>query len=233
MMTITLLEQPHECVHCGKKFSNPRTLFSHVCERKRRALQRDEKRVQAGFMVFNRFFQLTQNSKKDKTYEEFCNSPYYNAFVKFGSFINNVNPLYPDRFIDHVIKSGIKLDKWCRDQVYEQYLYEIIKVEPVESAVERTLQTMIEWAMENQAEFKDYFNYVSLNRAVRDILNGKISSWMILNTTSGKSMIQKMNDEQLSLINPAFDIKYWLKKFKESPADVAFVKEVCQESKIK
>jgi hypothetical protein len=210
-----------------------KTLVAHMCERKRRALQKDEKRVQAGYMAFNRFWQLAQGGKKLKTYDEFSDTSYYNAFVKFGSFINNVNPLYPDKFIDYVIKSGIKLDHWCRDELYEQYLFEVLKSEPVESAVQRSLQTMMSWADENSAEFSHYFNYVSLNRAVHDIRNGYVSPWIILNTVSGQSMIQKMNDEQLEMISPAFDIPFWVRKFKSVPADVSLVKEICKEVGIK
>lgn len=232
MSKIKLLDQPNKCVHCDRKFSNPRTLISHMCEQKRRALQRDEKRVQAGLLTFNRFYELTQNNKKLKTYEEFCSSSYYNAFVKFGSFINNINPIYPDKFIDYVIKSGVKLDHWCRDELYEKYLYEMLKVEPVEAAIQRSLQTMMEWADENQASFEHYFNYVSLNRAVYDILNGKISPWLILNSLSGKDMIKKMTDEQLNMIGPVFDVKFWLKRFKENPADIALVREICKETNI-
>jgi hypothetical protein len=210
-----------------------KTLVAHMCEKKRRALQRDEKRVQAGYLAFNRFWQIAQGGKKQKTYEEFCDTSYYNAFVKFGSFINNVNPLYPTKFIDYVIKSGIKLDHWCRDELYEKYLFEVIKTEPVESSVQRSLQTMMEWADEHGAEFSHYFNYVSLNKAVHDIRNGHISPWVILNTVTGQAMIRNMNDEQLEMIAPAFDIPFWLRKFKEVPADIALVKEICREAGIK
>jgi len=227
-----LAEQPFDCVHCSKRFMKEKTLFAHMCEPKRRAMQQSEKRVQAGLIAFNRFYQLTQGAKKQKTYEEFCKSSYYNAFVKFGSFINNVNPLYPDRFIDHVIKSGVKLDHWCRDELYETYLYDMIKIEPVESAVQRTIQYMMEWGDTSQAQFNHYFNYVNLNRAVHDIRNGKISPWVILNCKSGKDMLNKFNVEQLDLISPAFDLSYWLKKFKSVPADVALVQEICKEAGI-
>jgi hypothetical protein len=230
---IDLVEQPYNCIHCGKSFMKEKTLVAHMCERKRRALQRDEKRVQAGFMAFNRFWQLTQNAKKLKTYDNFADSSYYNAFVKFGSFINNVNPLYPDKFVDYVIKSGVKLDHWCRDELYEQYLYEIIKVEPVESAVQRSIATMMEWADEHDANFAHYFSYVSLNKAVHDIRNGYISPWVILNSITGQDMIRKMNDEQLEMIAPAFDVPYWVRRFKDIPADVALVQEICKEVGIK
>lgn len=229
---IPLAEQPFNCVHCGKKFMQEKTLYAHMCENKRRAMQKDEKRVQAGFMAFNTFFKMTQGAKKNKTYEEFCRSPYYNAFVRFGSFINNANPLYPTKFIEYVIKSGVKLDHWCRDELYEKYLYETLKTEPVESAVQRSIQTMMEWGDVSQAQFNHYFNYVNLNRAVHDIRDGKISPWVILNCKSGKDLINKLTDDQLDLIAPAFDLAFWLRKFKEIPADVILVKEICKEAGI-
>lgn len=229
---ISLVQQPYKCVHCDKSFMKDRTLIAHMCERKRRALQEKEKRVQAGFLAFNRFWELTQKSRKLKTYDEFADSSYYNAFVKFGSFINNVNPLYPEKFIDYVIKSGTKLDHWCKDSLYEKYLFETLKTEPTESAVQRSLQTMMEWADEHQSTFNHYFLYVSLNKAVHDILNGKISLWLVLNCNSGQTMLKNMSDEQLNMIAPAFDLPFWLRKFKEVPADVALVKEICRETGI-
>jgi hypothetical protein len=229
---IKLEEQPFGCVHCGKAFMKEKTLYAHMCEPKRRAMQKDEKRVQTGFLAFNKFFRLTQAAKKDKTYEEFCKSPYYNAFVKFGSFVNNVMPLYPEKFMDFVIKSGVKLDHWCRDELYDTYLFEMLKVEPVEAAVQRSLKHMMEWADSNNAEFQHYFRYVNLNRAVNDIRNGYVSPWIVLNCRSGRDMVEKMNDEQMDIIAPAFDVQYWLLKFKDYPADVSLVKEVCKETGI-
>lgn len=229
---IALVSQPFKCVHCNKNFMQEKTLVAHMCERKRRALQKNEKRVQAGYMAFNRFWKMAQGGKH-KTYEEFCDTAYYNAFVKFGSYINNIKPLYPDKFIDYVIKSGAKLDHWCRDDLYITYLVDTLKIEPVESAVQRSLQTMMEWGDEHNANFAHYFNYVSLNRAVHDIVNGHISCWVILNSKDGKDMVQKMSDEQLNMIATAFDVPFWLKKFKEVPGDVALVKEICEEAGIK
>ena len=208
-------------------------MVAHMCEQKRRSLQKDEKRVQAGFLAYNRFYKLTQNAKKDKTYEDFCKSPYYNAFVKFGSFINNVNPLYPDKFVDFVVKSGVKLDHWCRDELYDTYLTEMIKVEPADSAIQRSLTTMMEWGEENNAVFSHYFDYVNLNRAVYHISNGNISPWILLNTVSGQTLLSKLNDEQLEMIADKIDPAYWSKRFKTYPSEIALVKEICKETGLK
>ena len=117
----------HSCRFCGKGFVKEKTLAVHMCEPKRRYMQKDERRVQSGFYVYNRFYKTTQNSREEKTYEDFCKSPYYNAFVKFGSFMSNVNPLYPDRYIDWIVKSGVALDKWCREELYDKYVLDLIK----------------------------------------------------------------------------------------------------------
>lgn len=226
------MELNFKCEYCGKLFAKEKTLYVHVCEQKRRHLSKNEKHVQMGLLTFQRFYELTQKAKNKKTFDEFASSPYYTAFVKFGSFMVNTSPIYPERFIDYVIKSGIKLDHWCRDELYDAYIQELIKIEPADGAIQRTLQTMMEWGENNQGSWEHYFAYVNLNRATHDIKEGLISPWIVLNTKSGKEMLQKMNDEQLDIIGNIIDPKYWMKKFKDLPADYELVKDVIKEAKI-
>ena len=221
------------CPYCNVSYTREKTLAVHMCEKKRRILQKDEKRVRYGFYAFQRFYKLSAGTKKEKTYEEFCKSQYYNAFVKFGSFISNVRPLYPEKYIDYVVTSGVKLDHWCRDTLYEKYVLEFILKEDVTTALERSVKTMMEWAEENEpAAWNHYFNYVSLNRAVWHIKDGKISPWLVLNCSSGKEMLGKFNDEQLGMIYSITDPKHWAVRFQRQPSDVALVKEVAKESNL-
>jgi len=221
-----------KCEYCGKLFAKEKTLTVHVCEQKRRYLSRDEKHVMMGLLTFQRFYQLTQKAQQPKTFEEFAASSFYTAFVKFGSFLVNTAPIYPERFVDYVVKSGVKLDHWCRDELYDKYLSELVKIEPVESAVQRSLQYMMEWGEEQNANFAHYFNYVSVNRAVHNIRDGKISPWMVMNSVSGVELLKKFSNEQLELVNQTLDIPFWVKKIRDNPADVALVKEICKETGI-
>ena len=206
--------------------------MAHLCEKKRRALQKDEKRVKLGFYAFNQFYKLSANSKRDKTYEEFCKSSYYNAFVQFGSFLNNVKPLYPEKYIDYVVTSGVKLDHWCQEDMYQKYAVEIIKKEGVETALERSVNTMVEWAEDKSAPWNHYFVHVSPNRAVWHIKDGRISPWLILNCKSGKELLSKFNDEQLSMIYHIVDPQHWAVRFKRQTSDVQLVKDVAKESRL-
>lgn len=221
-----------KCQYCDKQFAKEKTLAVHVCEQKRRHLSKNEKHVQSGLLTYQRFFELTQGGKKQKTFEEFATSPYYTAFIKFGSFIINTAPIYPERFIDYVINSGAKLDHWCRDELYYNYVSELIKKEPADGAVQRTIKTMMDWADQNSAQWEHYFAYVNLNRATHDIKEGLISPWILLNTKSGKEMLQKMNDEQLDILCSTIDPQFWLRRFRALPADLELVKDLIKEAKI-
>ena len=222
----------YKCEYCGKLFAKEKTLVVHVCEQKRRHLGKNEKHVQSGFLTYQRFYEITQKGKTKKTFDDFASSSYYTAFVKFGSFLVNTSPIYPERFIDYVIKSGVKLDHWCRDELNETYVSELIKIEPADGAIQRTIQTMMDWGEKNSSSWEHYFAYVNLNRATHDIKEGLISPWILLNSKEGKSMLQKMNDEQLSIVGPVIDPQFWSKRFKSLPADVELVKDVIREAKI-
>lgn len=222
----------YKCEHCGKLFAKEKTLVVHVCEQKRRHLSRNEKHVQAGLLTYQRFYEITQKGKSKKTFDDFVSSPYYTAFVKFGSFLVNTAPIYPERFIDFVIKSGVKLDHWCRDELYDQYIIELIKIEPADGAIQRSIQNMMDWAEKNSAQWEHYFAYVNLNRATHDIKEGLISPWLLLNTRAGKDMLQRMNDEQLEIIAAVIDPQYWMRRFKSLPADLELVKDIVKEAKI-
>lgn len=224
--------KPYVCQYCGNSYSKESTLAVHMCEQKRRHLAKNEKHVQLGYQAYIRFFQLTQKVKNQKSYEDFAKSPYYNAFVKFGSFLHNVNPLYLDRYVDYVVTSGVKLDHWCREELYYKYVIDLIKKEPAEVAIERSLLTMSDWAEKNQSQWNHYFKYASLTRAVYDIKDGKISPWLIFNSQSGRDMLSRFNDEQLAIVSDIMDPDFWARRFKVYPVDLELVTAVIKEGNL-
>jgi hypothetical protein len=229
---MALVEQAYTCQYCNNKFAKEKTLAVHVCEQKRRALAKTERHVVLGYDTYNKFYKMSQNAKSDKTYDEFARSPYYNAFVKFGSFVSNVNPLYPDKFIHYVVTSGVRLDHWCRDELYDNYVINLVKTEGVETALERSITHMMSWGESNNALWNHYFLYVSLSRATFDIKDGKISPWLLLNSNNGKALLKKLSDDQLEAISSVMDLQFWMNKFKKRPDDVDLVKQVVKESSI-
>ena len=89
---------------------------------------------------------------------------------------------------------------------------------------------MMEWGDEKEARWQDYFNYASLNRVTQDIVDGKVSPWLILNCKSGKEMMSKFNDEQLQIVYAIMDPGHWSTRFKRSGSDIELVKEIVKKA---
>ena len=222
-----------ECKFCNRSFKREKTLIAHMCEQKRRFTNKDSKYVRLGFLAYNRFYEISQAvGSKKRTYESFAKSSYYTAFTKFGKHIIDVNAIDPEKFIDFVITSGVKLDKWCSDAVYETYIRELNKKETAERAVERGILLIQQWGMENDRPYNVFFREISKPRAIHWIKSGRISPWIIFNSTSVSELLNSFNDHELNLVNEYLEPTFWSRKFQVRNEDVLFVKQVLETAKI-
>lgn len=219
-----------ECQFCGKSFKREKTLAVHLCEQKRRFINRDAKYVRLGFLAYNMFYKLTQNATKDKTYENFAKSHYYTGFTKFGKHILDINAINPEKFIEFVVLASIPIDKWCTDSVYEKYIRELNKKETAERAVERGILLMQQWSRDNDRPYNVFFREISRPRLIHWIKSGRISPWIIFNCDTGSSAMDAMNDYELNLVNEYLEPTFWSRKFSTRKEDVDFVQMVLKEA---
>jgi len=219
-----------ECQFCKKTFQREKTLAVHLCEQKRRHINRDDKYVRLGFLAYNRFYEITQGSKTQKTYEHFAKSNYYTGFTKFGRHMLEINAIDPEKFIDFVITASIPLDSWCKDSVYESYIRELNKKETAERAVERGILLMEQWGREHDRPFNVFFREISRPRLIHWIKSGRISPWIIFNCDSGDAAIASMTDNEHHMINEYLEPTFWTRKFSTRKEDVDFVQMVLKEA---
>lgn len=222
--------QPFVCKYCGDKFHKESTVAKHMCVKKRRYMEADTPATRFGHRTFQRFYDLTMASKKPKTIQEFIDSPYYIDFVKFGNHLANLKPVYPEKFIDFVIKNGVKLKDWTKDFVYDTYVEDLIKKEPAESATERTIAEIIEWTTANNSNFSDFFKDISANEAAHLIRTGKISPWVLYLCESGEILQNKFNDDHAKIIGNIIDPGFWMRKFKNNQPDVDYIRSLLEQS---
>ena len=119
-----------------------------------------------------------------------------------------------------------------KEATYDMYLKSKLLTEPVEPALERTIKSMQEWAQKESAEWKHFFYYVNINRAVEMINQGKISPWVLYNCKSGQKLLSDMSDEQIELIMLVINPEWWKKLFRTKTNDVDFAKEVLHKAGI-
>ncbi len=215
------------CKWCDKSFRTERTLAAHMCPRKRRWADRDMTHVRLAYRTFQMFYEMNTTSTKSKTMEDFIRSQYYEGFAKFGRSCIRNEYMDPEKFAEWLIRNGKKLQDWNKDQMYNDYLLEFVKKEPGMRALERTITYFATWAEEQNTDFNQYFRTVSTNRAVHDIRSAKVSPWVLHLSESGVELLGRMNNEQVEIIKPLIDTKFWVKVFLKSKEETDEVEAMC------
>jgi len=214
------------CKFCKKSFKMLNTLSVHQCVKKRRHHDADLPSSRIGLYVFQRFYQLTTANKQPKTLDDFICSNYYLEFVKFAHYLVALSPIDMNAFIDHVIRDGVKLKDWTSEAVYTRFVSDIVKREPADRAVERTIITMAEWADRNNMQISDFFLNVSASEAVFLIIRGKLSPWVLYLSGTADVLMGKFTDEHASAIDMFISPEFWQKKFSVNSGDVDFISDV-------
>lgn len=217
----------YKCRYCDRLFRKESTLSVHLCEPKRRWQQETETGVQFGLRAYLRFYETTQGSAKLKSYADFVTSPYYNAFVRYGRHLVAIRAINSDSFTDWLLRQNKKIDYWCKDAFYEEWLLEYLKKEAPQDALERALKEMQDYATGNSiADFSHYFAYGNTNRICHHITTGRISPWIIYNCDTGVDYLESLNTEQMDIVMPWIDPDHWSRRFRDYVADVEWCKHV-------
>lgn len=216
----------YQCEFCKKTFARESTIAVHMCEPKRRRMQQNERGVQIGFQAYLEFYRLMNKSSKQRTFDDFADSPYYKAFVKFGRYCVDTKVINPSRMIDWLLKNQKKIDQWCSDRIYTEYLIDYLQIESVADALARSVEYSIDWAERNQARPQDCLRYGSANGTCYAIVTGRISPWVIYNSESGQQFLDSLSSEQVLMIWPYINSDIWQKKFHSNSEDQEYARDI-------
>ena len=203
--TFSKTDMKYTCQYCKKDFVKETSLAIHSCEPRKRRQEKEEAGVRLGFHAYIKFYEMTQGSAKLKTYDDFCDSPYYKAFVKFGRYCVSIKAINPARFTEYVLKQNKKIDYWTKDSVYEEYLLFYLKVERMEDALTRAIEHAITWGEEKETQSQDYLRYGNHNAIVYAVTSGRISPWVLYNCESGQKFLEEISSEHRAMIWPYID----------------------------
>lgn len=204
----------YDCTFCKKVFVRESTLIRHLCVKKKRFLEADRQDVRFGYIAYRTFYDIHYRSRKSVTPDHFRESQVYDAFVRFGKYVMDVNAIAPEEFIRYAVQSQKSVDRWCAgDLLYKEYVRTLNKVESSERAIERTLLVAESWANKEDKEIKDFFNEIAPSQAVQWLMSGRISPWVMFNCDSGKELLGRFTDEQVEIVSKSIDMKFWTKKF--------------------
>jgi hypothetical protein len=221
--------EKHECKWCKRIFSSERTCLVHLCEQKRRWEQKDTQYARYGLEAYFSIQNVLLRNDS-KTEEDFRTSDFYLACVRWGRFVIDVDCLHPIDYLKWLIKNKVPIDHWNTDTAYSLWLQEIAFSENIWVAVDRSMNTMMDWAEENTLDFFNYFREAGGARILFDVQRGKISGILLFASESGKDWLHNLSTSDLEIIWPMIDSNKWGMKFQRDNSILPEVSQVCLEA---
>jgi hypothetical protein len=219
-----------ECRYCKKSFSKESTLIVHVCEQKKRYQSQGDTGIQIGLRAYQKFYEISQGPGRSKTFDDFAKSPYYRAFARFGQYCVSIRAVNVMRFTEWLLKNNKKIDYWCRDSVYGEYLLDYLRVESPMDAVQRAIESSVRWSEETGNPPHDYVRFGNDNALCYSVVTGRITAWVLYNSKSGQEFLSRLNPEQIAMIWPYIDTDFWQRKFQDYPTDVNDIKDILNQA---
>lgn len=214
---------PNQCEFCKKEFKTVGGFERHKCEKKLRWDKKDTKEFVVSFSIFKSYLKRNSNGKREKTPKEFVNSRYYKDFFKLGEFITKADVAYVDEYVDYLWKNDIQSKSWCSDQTYSAYIKHMLETETPERALERSMLAILNWSKATGNSWDRFFCEVNPNTAVRMILDGKISPWILYTSASADNLFDRFNSEHFKMLKSVVNENFWRTKLTSYKKDVKFI----------
>jgi hypothetical protein len=223
------VDPAHQCEHCNRVFHRDTTLLRHMCEQKRRWLDRDRTGNRIAHAAWQQYYRTCHPNKRTLEYADFQRNAYYLAFVKFGNYCVDIRAINASAYVSWLIRNRVPIDDWPSDRTYTQYITEYLRLEDSMEAVHRTMDTLLTLAHEQNIELRDVFRYANANRLCRMITTGEISPWVLYNSQAGRDFLSGLNSEQTALVLDYIDPERWQLKLFRSSTEVTQVKQLLDE----
>lgn len=221
-----LTDNTFKCEHCNKSFIREGSLQTHMCEKKRRFLSKNEKDVMAGYSAYNYWYKIAMGSRKEKTYVEFINSKYYVGFVKFGKYIVETKVSDWNAYIRWLVENKIKLDDWNKDSIFSRFYFNLNKIETPERALEKYIMVADDWSNKTGNHWTEFWQKANPFMVIDYVNQGKISPWILFSSQHAQDFIDSLPNELLPSLVNNLDIEYWKKKTSINKEDSEWINQV-------
>ena len=222
--TVTVNEEL-VCTFCEKEFKRASTLLNHTCEKKIRWLNKDLPSNRIGYHAWLEFYRRNTN-RKQRSYEEFIKSSYYKVFVQFGIYCSDIKAVNVGRYVDWLLTNQTKIQAWTADSTYNKFLMHFLLIEDPYDAVHRSSEYCIDLAKKESIQPIDCLRKLNPNKLCYAISNGKISPWILYQSSSGTQFLDTLNPESVKMIIEYIDPEKWAKKFAENKIVTSKIKQL-------
>lgn len=206
-----------KCNFCERTFTQPKRFASHMCETKRRFIEKDSRAGQMAYELFQRFqkFHRIRQTKKDPLMT-FLNSRHYRAFKTLAEFFLQTKPLDTNEYFEYLMQSNTPFRKWTSEDFYSEWVRGKIMMEDADSAVARSIETLLEFASERGISLNEVYHHLTGNRLSLWLRTGRISPWFIVLSKDPTILLDKLEPEMLSSLEDIINPLFWRMRYQKS-----------------
>lgn len=232
MNTKNITEIINQCEFCKRKFIRESTMFTHLCEQKRRWNERDNQVNRYAHQAYKIYYQKNHPTKNRTDYKDFIYSPYFSAFIKFSNYCLANKVINMPRYLDYLVSNKIVVDNWNSDINYTKFLIEYIRLEDPYDAITRSIECLSTMCQEQNIQLHDTFKYINANRLCHVIVSGQLSPWLLYQSSEGIKFIESLNGDQIRLIFDYINPDLWSVKFARNKSTADDIKKILETIKL-
>lgn len=226
------VKRKFRCAFCEKVFTRKSWYEKHMCDKKKRFLDRNNINKIKAHRLFNHWQRRTGLLRrgKEKTFEEFCKSPYYNTFVNLVEFTNREYVVSSFKYIDWLVEHNVPEKKWFNERGLEKYRDYLRKAEDPEYQAKTSCQNIEVWCEDNDVPIVEFFSRIQPGQALNMVRENKLSPWVLFSYNQClEELTSRFDGEVLFTLNEHINVSYWLDKVQRNRESSLLVDKLCRE----
>lgn len=229
---MALKQRKYKCTFCDREFVRKTWYEKHMCDKKKRFLDRNNIAVIRAHRLFNHWQRRCRLLRRgaEKSMDEFLRSPFYKAFVRLSEFTSSEYVVSGFKYIDWLVDNKIPEARWCNPRDLDEYREYVRESEEPEEQAEITCKNIRVWCADNGIDMPEFFATVTPSQAMNMVRENKLSPWVLLGyQPCVDALTSRFKQDMLFTLNDHINVPYWLEKTESDTDGVAKVTSVLNE----
>lgn len=218
-----------ECESCGRVLKSEVAFIQHVCRLRQRTRDLETVSGRMAYECFLDFYRHQMPQASVKSAAEFIRSSYYAAFYRFAEYCRGTRVLNVREYQRHLLRNRVRIDSWCSDLQYAEFLRDYLRRENEFDALSRSIETVLDLAAAAELGAADYLRHHNLNRLCQEIVAGRVSAWLLYNCDSGREAVHRLDTVQLDMVWPYIEPDAWNLRFRRDAAVLAEIQSMLKQ----
>lgn len=230
-MTENPIEKRFRCPYCDRTFTRKpwyERHERHVCERKRRFLERNNIRTVTALRLYNYWMKKLVGRKKESTIEEFEKAQEYKLFLRLSEFCQTNYLVSNVRYVDWLIETKKPATRWTTVYNMKPYREWMRNHEDPMNQVDITYKNVSQWCRENKIEVKDFFKQIPPVLALNMIQENRLLPWVLFGYgKSEEELLPRFSQGILYEMDDFLNAGHWIDKILKEPKLTQSIRQEC------